>query len=128
MIKSLISILPQYALLYLVVDGAAFGGYIEPVLSLGMLKPESFEYLLLKTSAFQKYLSDELENTWKYCDSIQYVTWERYYTDLLCEMCKKYYAFSYTKRKLNAFFINQPFFEQVRAQLTDVVEKVDKTD
>lgn len=46
-IKSLISILPQYTLLYFVVDGAAFGGYIEPVLSLGMLKGNILWYMHL---------------------------------------------------------------------------------
>lgn len=111
-----------------IVDGAAFGGYISAVMKLSgirdnvtVIAPESFEYLLLKTFAFQKFLTDELEYTWKYCDSSYYLTWERYFTDLLSKMTEKHYGFPYSKGKLHAFFLNESYIEQVKEQLTDII-------
>lgn len=111
-----------------IVDGAAFGGYITAVMKLSGIKhnitviaPESFEYLLLKTFAFQKFLNDELEYTWKYCDSRYYLTWERYFTDLIGKIAEQSYGFSYSKKKLHAFFLNESYIDQVKKQLTDIV-------
>lgn len=88
-----------------IVDGAAFGGYISAVMKLAgirnnvtVIAPESFEYLLLKTSAFQRFLTDELEYTWKYCDSRLYLTWERYFTDLLGKIAEQNHGFQYSKK------------------------------
>lgn len=120
--------LADYKEISVIVDGAAFGGYISAVMKLSgirdnvtVIAPESFEYLLLKTFAFQKFLTDELEYTWKYCDSRYYLTWERYFTDLLSKMTEQHYDFPYSKGKLHVFFLNESYIEQVKEQLIDII-------
>lgn len=124
----LVQCLADYPKIAVLVDGAAFGGYISAVMKLSrirnnvtVLAPESFEYLLLKTYAFEKFAADELTYTWKYCDSRYFLTWERYFTDLLAKIAEQNYGFQYSKRKLHTFFLNESFIEQVRDQLADIV-------
>lgn len=126
--------LEAYGNISVIVDGAAFGGYISAVMRLSKIKnnvtviaPESFEYLLLKTFAFQRFLADELEHTWNYCDSQLYLTWERYFTDLLMKITEENYGFQYSKKKLHDFFLNDPNIEQVKKQLTDIVYESSET-
>lgn len=123
--------LSEYESISIIVDGAAFGGYISAVMRLSgvrnnvtVIAPESFEYLLLKTFAFQRFLTDELEHTWKYCDSRFYLTWERYFTDLLRKIAEQNYGFLYSKKKLHDFFLNEANIEQVKEQLTDIVYEI----
>ncbi len=113
--------------IYVIVDGAAFGGFIQKLLSICenydvyVFAPESFEYMLLMTETFNRYLSDELVATWNYCDISKYLTWEGYYTDLLTGLCEEKYRFTYSKSKLNAFFLSDSFKVSIRAQLKDIV-------
>lgn len=100
--------------LCVIVDGAAFGGFIEPVLKAAALKgcaliaaPESFEFLLLSLTAVKKYLADELVRTYDYCDSREYISYERYYTALLENITAEHLGFVYTKSKLPAYFANE---------------------
>ena len=50
-----------------------------------------------------------------------YLTWERYFTDLLGEISEEKYGFQYSKKKLHDFFLNEPNMKQVKEQLTDIV-------
>lgn len=98
------------------VDGAAFGPYIEPLLKYAELRgntwisaPESFEFILLHIDGIRKYLSadtGELYRTYDFCDSKEYISWERYYEDLLNSICSEHLGFSYSKIKLNSYFDN----------------------
>ncbi len=104
-----------------VVDGAAFGGYIANVMNLiktnenmCIYAPESIEFLLLQTAPYKRKVKDELENTWKYCDISRYLTWEQYYTELLCRICESDYGFSYKKTKLPQFFLTADSIKQVK--------------
>lgn len=91
-----------------IVDGAAFGAYVHEVNKFCDMKgiclfaPESFEYLVLSSDNISRYLSDELTDTYKYCDSEKFATWERYFTWLLTDTCKNRipFKFEYTKKKL----------------------------
>ncbi len=107
--------------IFIVVDGAAFGGFIARVMSMislndhvELLAPESFEYMLLQTEAYKRRLDDQLENTWKYCDISRYLTWEQYYTDLLKAVCEEEYGFKYTKIHLHHSFTSQDCERQVK--------------
>lgn len=109
------------------VDGAAFGSYIEPLLKFAELQgttmiaaPESFEFILLHLDAIRKYLSSdsgELTRTYDYCDSKEYITWERYYESLLNQIATEHFGFAYAKAKLNPYFLNgkcaEMFIEQI---------------
>ena len=52
--------------------------------------PESFEYMLLNLGMFKGLLRDELIHTYNYCDTKDYLSWERYYTALLGRLYPKY--------------------------------------
>ena len=97
-----------------VVDGAAFGNEFEKVLRLYSVLPcfcvfyfpESFEWFLLHSRMFAHYkmLHRKLSNPSKYIDCAKYISWERYFTDLLKEYSGKL-GFSYTKgNRLNSQF------------------------
>lgn len=115
-------------IIYIIVDGAAFGGFIQKILSITehfnvyIFAPESFEYLLLNTPAFRRHLSGELERTWDYCDISSFQTWEEYFTSLLSRLCIDNYRFSYSKSRLSPFFLKGDFPYKVREQLKDIVD------
>ena len=108
------------------VDGAAFGANIEDLMLLKetqqyvdihIIAPESFEWVLLKTSFFSRYLSNELEETYLYADTVLYKTWENYYTDLLKRLClEKYSHTTYAKgswRNLGSLFKSSLMLREV---------------
>ena len=105
-----------------IVDGAAFGAFIEPALKLAetggnirISAPESFEYILLNFNEIKRRLSSdqgELTRTYDFCDCSEYGSWEQYYEDLLKQMTKEYFGFTYSKRKLNQWFLNSNCVDQ----------------
>ncbi len=109
------------------VDGAAFGPYIEPALKYAEISgnimisaPESFEFVLLHLDVVRKYLSEdagELTRTYDFCDSSQYITWERYYESLLKQITTEHLGFTYSKSKLNSYFLNGKCAEAFREQI-----------
>jgi len=114
----------ENSMIYVVIDGAAFGGFIEKIVRLShirnnvtVLAPESFEYVILHTNTFKRYLTDELEHTWEYCDTREYITWEQYYTKLLKEITEQHFGFQYSKSKINDFFLNEEFVSKVSDEL-----------
>lgn len=106
-----------------IADGAAFGAYIQRVINLQKLNdiqlilPESFEYLLLNTEPFLREVKQKLEATWDYCDSVKYISWEQYYTELLSEICREKYDFDYSKKVLGQFFKTDKIISEVKEQL-----------
>ena len=114
----------EKGLLFAVVDGAAFGGYIERTMNAAIIRgntiifaPESFEYLVLQLDAYRRHLSDEISATWKYCNSGAHLTWERYYTALLDSISYDNYGFHYSKKRLNKSFKNDNVKRQIRENL-----------
>ena len=102
--------------LCVIVDGAAFGAFIEPMLKYAETRgdtlvsaPESFEYVLLNFNEVKRHLSSdqgELTRTYDFCDSSEYGSWEQYYEELLKQVTAEHLAFTYSKRKLNRWFLN----------------------
>lgn len=114
--------------LYIIVDGAAFGGFIAKAMNLAkiqgytsILAPESFEYLLLMTDGYQKFVTDELAETWKYCDSSKFITWERYYTHLLNTISYEKYGFYYNKSILHPSFMTDSTLTHIKSLLEKCV-------
>lgn len=104
----------KYSHICIIVDGAAFGGFIEGVLKFSEIKlntvisaPESFEYILLKSDFFKKYINEELIKTYDYCDCLEYITWERFYEDLIEKLTSQNFGFTYSKHTLNSFFMTK---------------------
>ena len=94
-----------------IVDGSAFGNQLMDYMDLMkrysdvyLLAPESFEYLLLKSKVF-RIDDDLLEKVYDYCDSVKYISWEGYFTDLLVSVSRKY-KIPYNKRRLNSFYLS----------------------
>jgi hypothetical protein len=99
-----------------VADGAAYGAMIEEHLEyfdtvenrrLSMWLPESFEYLILKSGIVQeKELPDILKNPSAYVDSREFVSWERYFTQLLTSITGNT-EHRYSKQKLPAYYLQE---------------------
>ncbi|MBP3297829.1 MAG: hypothetical protein J6M27_14730, partial [Lachnospiraceae bacterium] len=88
---------------------------------------ESFEYMILNTYVFGKYLDKELTETYDYAESSMYYTWEQYYTGLLQDLCKKYPNCTYKKERWNALnnmFKSEKFLKEISDQLTDLDNSV----
>ncbi len=109
---------------FVVVDGAAFGGFVSQVMNIINLNnhillfaPESFEYLLLQMNQIKRKLSDEIDNTCQYCDISKHLTWEQYYTELLQNICYEEFGFSYSKSQLHESFLKKDIMDQVKSNL-----------
>lgn len=108
---------------YVLVDGAAFGSYIAEVARLAEMynfifaAPESVEYLLLRCRQIRRYVEDELEHTEDYCDTKEFLTWERFYTNLLNRVCTDNFKMTYNKSSLSDCFKSEQVLKEVRSQL-----------
>ena len=98
-----------------IADGAAFGAYIENLLSVrdirnnvGIYLPESFEWMILKSDILNKCeLSEILNHPEDYIDSSIYFTWERFFTDLLERETSNNDITRYSKSKINEYYISE---------------------
>ncbi|MDE6945906.1 MAG: hypothetical protein K2P14_01850 [Anaeroplasmataceae bacterium] len=104
-----------------VADGAACGGNSDEFQSLidyasmynkklAIFTPESFEFILLSSSIFDDAdIRDKLERTYLYADSLEFLTWERYYTWLIKQLIRENgyldIGMGYKKSKLPKYFI-----------------------
>ena len=77
---------------FVVADGAAFGPEASRVLALQAQRPdyirlclpESFEWLLMESGVLQNNrMRDVLKDPASFIDSSEYVSWERFFSDLL---------------------------------------------
>lgn len=91
-----------------VADSAAFGPYIHDTYlytmhhnNINLFLPESFEYMILNSEIFDDTdVPVILETPWNYIDSIEYISWERYFTRKLSDLTRNTYL-QYSKKKLN---------------------------
>lgn len=84
--------------IFVIADGAVFGRYMlalndikeaNPDIELRLFLPESFEYVVLKSGIESAIDTDMIDNPIKYVDSEKYISYERYFTDLL-KFCSEY--------------------------------------
>lgn len=110
-----------------VVDGAAFGAELEELIqyikysnnNIEVFAPESFEYLLLTSGLFKSNdIDKKCHNTYDYADSVRYMSWEQFYTELLAETTKGT-EMQYSKHKMNAYYLSDRNMEMVRAVIPD---------
>ena len=96
-----------------IVDGAAFGSEMKDISeciktqgNIVLYAPESFEWLLLSTKEIPEVKVETiLQNPEEYIDSKEYISWERYFTDLLIESTSKNFIWAYSKKRLTkAYF------------------------
>lgn len=115
--KIVTEVVKTHPFIIVLVDGAAFGGFIEELMTVQMLHfgitilaPESFEYVLLNTSLFKEHIYDMISNASYYCKDI---TYESYFTRLLINLCKYTYGVNYTKSQLPKLFKNKKYYKEV---------------
>lgn len=111
-----------------IVDGAAFGADIQNYMrSVGvksnyyLYTPESFEYLILK-SGIVCVNEEKLDETYLYADSKKYVSWERYYTDLLVKETEGT-QYKYSKQKLNSSFVSNNNINKIKNIMPAIIQE-----
>lgn len=97
-----------------IADGAAFGTEIRDIAvrqklhpkKIAIFLPESFEWLILRSGVVNETEWEKVTMPEKYVDSSKYISWERYFTDLLIETTKDMKYKKYSKDKLVDFYLN----------------------
>lgn len=100
-----------------IVDGAAIGSHasmlkkalqVNPDLCVYL--PESFEWLLLQTNRFKdQQLTEILRNPIDFVESSEYLTWERFFTQLLLDRTQN----KYSKSTLGREYLQKQFIQEV---------------
>lgn len=118
-----------------IVDGAAFGAMIENCLAylnarhdlrVSVWLPESFEYLILKSGVVRSpELEEILEEPADYADSLQYESWEQFFTELLISVTKDTAA-RYAKEVLNKYYLQDKNMRKIISQFPDVIRVSEK--
>lgn len=121
----IVKAISRYRNIYVIVDGAAFGSCIGRIYerfgdNVYLFTPESFEYLILNTSRFKPLLTTELTETYNFCDSVNYVSWEGYYTDLLEDLSSNI-NIPYTKGALRLAYKTVEIKAEVKEQLKGII-------
>lgn len=118
--KLLLNLCDDNTVVRVVADGAAFGAEIERICQLAedgrkiiLFLPESFEWLLLKAnlmedSSIDKILAEPIEHI----DSKKYISWERFFTDLLIEKTEGTY-WQYSKQSLNPVYLHEKNMQEI---------------
>lgn len=101
-----------------IVDGAAFGFFLEDALALltatksYLIAKESFEYCILKSGVVDQMLPENINIDSPLVDSSKYLTWERFYTDLL-ETVTKDMPLAYNKLVLNRAYLTDTNMQRI---------------
>jgi hypothetical protein len=107
-----------------IADGAAFGPEIDRVMkkvdaSVGkaVFLPESFEWLVLKSEIMQnKDVETILEEPSDFIESQEYMSWERFFTELLIEKTKNTYL-RYSKSLLNEAYKTKKIQDKILKEI-----------
>lgn len=105
-----------------VVDGAAFGSemrdvseYVTTTDHVVLYAPESFEWLLLSSNAIPNVkVENYLSQPERYIDSKEFVSWERYFTNLLVTQTQTDPVWAYSKRKLSNAYLSSKILLAVK--------------
>lgn len=116
--------------LLIIADGAAFGAYMEECMSIlneaenkriSLWLPESFEYLILSSGIVSTpELSTILESTPDFVESVQYISWERFFTDLLITITKDT-LYPYSKHHLSPYYLSEVIIKKITERFPDAI-------
>ena len=112
-----------------IVDGAAFGCEIGKVLrylessraECVIYAPESFEYLILSANVID-VPEAVLKETYKYADSVQYMSWEEFYPAYLAERTRNTIC-QYGKFRLADYYKTEGTVSRIAAVMPDKIRK-----
>lgn len=107
--------------LLVIADGAAFGAYIDAVVgyakmkgNIGLYFPESFEWIVLSSGIIGDSDIDKiLQAPEEYIDSTQYISWERYFTNLLIERTQGDRYRRYSKTNIPEYYLTDGNVESI---------------
>ena len=114
-----------------IADGAAFGAEIGDVARqqslrpdrVGIYLPESFEWVILSSGAVMLKDSDKLTSPEDYADSVDYMSWEQYFTELLASTVKDSKYQKYSKDKLSDYYTQ----DRVERMIREFIKGIDFT-
>lgn len=113
----------------IVADGAAFGAqmreimeYLKIYTNYVLFLPESFEWIVLKSGIFNdKNLEKILSEPSNYIDSVDYFSWERYFTALLEKVSEESSIVKrYNKSKLDTIYKNAGNARKILKQMNSI--------
>ena len=107
-----------------VADGAAFGAFIAKLTNLAIIQknialylPESFEWLVLKSGIINSNnLPSVLKEPEKFADTVEYFSWEQYFTDYLEKITQNDKRKKYKKEVLSDFYLEPKNKEKIISQ------------
>ncbi|MBR6896669.1 MAG: hypothetical protein IKN24_00725 [Lachnospiraceae bacterium] len=111
----------------IIADGAAFGAEIGDIVEqqkmtpkkLALFLPESFEWIILSSGVVPGD-KDKIERTYLYADSVSYMSWEQYYTDLLVEYTHSPEYLIYRKERLSEYYLQDKNVELICSEIKGV--------
>ncbi|MBQ8117992.1 MAG: translation initiation factor 2 [Lachnospiraceae bacterium] len=116
------------ACILVIVDGAAFGAEIGKVYRYLKMSgknciiyaPESFEYLILKAGIIDVPAS-VTDETYKYADSVDYMSWEEFYTVYLVQAARDT-VYRYSKSKLGEAYKTEGTIRRIKNILPEKIQ------
>ena len=105
-----------------IADGAAFGAEMADIVEQQELRPrkvaiflpESFEWLVLKSGVVKGVDIEKIENPERYADSMEFMSWEQYFTALLVEATKDNQYMQYKKAKLSDYYMQDKNADRIK--------------
>ena len=105
----------------IIADGAAFGADMANVVleqrlrpaSVAIFLPESFEWIVLASGAAGHAMDVYLMHPEEYLESGQYMSWERYFTDVLIHGTTNSSYMKYSKEKLPAYYTQEKVKQEI---------------
>lgn len=106
----------------IIADGAAFGLDMQVMVQkqklsankIALFLPESFEWIILKSGLVCDPEWKQLTAPNEYIDSSKYLSWERYFTDLLINVTKDTDYMIYSKHKLQDFYLHDKSIQKIK--------------
>ena len=106
----------------IIADGAAIGAEIEDLVNkqrlsnrkIAIFLPESFEWLILKSGIIGNIDKNKIDVPYDNIDSEKFVSWERYFTDLLIKSTKENKYMKYEKSHLSDFYLQDANVEKIK--------------
>lgn len=74
--------------------------------------------LLISGLFMSNYIDKKCHNTYDYADSVKYMSWEQFYTELLVETTKDT-EMHYSKHKMNVYYLSKRNMEMVSGIIPD---------
>lgn len=118
--------------LLVIADGAALGAYVDVIVkyagrrhSVGLYFPESFEWLVLRSGVLQdRSINEILKEPENYIDSEKYLSWERFFTDLLREKTNDKSFMRYDKDHIPDYYTETKTADRILRVMPEEIIKI----